>query len=58
MELDWLDDYDVDACMIVGMPGTVGFTGVANILTGKTDIYNLHKYLLHKLHTNQYYLHH
>lgn len=36
MELDWLDDYDVDACMIVGLPGAVGFTGVANILTGKT----------------------
>lgn len=36
MELDWLEDYDVDACMIVGLPGAVGFTGVANILTGKT----------------------
>lgn len=36
MELDWLEDYDVDACMIVGLPGAVGFTGVANVLTGKT----------------------
>lgn len=36
MELDWLEDYNVDACMVVGLPGAVGFTGVANVLTGKT----------------------
>lgn len=37
MELDWLEQYDVDACMIVGLPGAVGFTGVANVLTGKVS---------------------
>ena len=35
MELDWLDDYDVDACVLAGLPGDVGFTGLANILVGK-----------------------
>lgn len=35
MELDWLDDYDVDACVLAGLPGDVGFTGLANILTGE-----------------------
>lgn len=34
MELGWLDDYDVDACLLAGQPGAVGFTGVANVLTG------------------------
>lgn len=37
MELDWLEQYGVDACMIVGLPGAVGFTGVANVLTGKVS---------------------
>ncbi|MDD3139957.1 MAG: glycoside hydrolase family 3 protein [Lachnospiraceae bacterium] len=35
MELDWLDDYDVDACLWIGCPGQRGFEGVANLLTGK-----------------------
>lgn len=37
MELDWLDDYDVDACVLAGLPGAVGFTGVANVLTGEVS---------------------
>lgn len=37
MELDWLEQYEVDACMIAGLPGAVGFTGVANVLTGKVS---------------------
>lgn len=37
MELDWLDKYEVDACMLVGLPGAVGFTGIANVLTGKVS---------------------
>ena len=24
MELDWLDDYDVDACVLAGVPGVIG----------------------------------
>lgn len=34
MELDWLDDYDVDACLLAGLPGAVGFTGTANVMMG------------------------
>lgn len=34
MELGELDDYDVDACLWIGSPGAVGFTGVVNVLKG------------------------
>lgn len=37
MELGWLEEYDVDACLWVGTPGIVGFTGVANVLTGEVS---------------------
>lgn len=37
MELGWLDDYDVDACVMIGRPGTVGATGVVNVLTGAAN---------------------
>lgn len=37
MELDWLDDYDVDSCILAGLPGDMGFTGLANILVGKVS---------------------
>ena len=37
IELGWLDDYGVDACLWIGTPGIVGFTGVANVLTGKVS---------------------
>lgn len=37
MEVEWLDDYDVDACLWIGNPGNRGFEGVANLLTGKTN---------------------
>lgn len=37
MELDWLDDYGVDACMLVGRPGAVGYTGVVNLLVGAAN---------------------
>lgn len=37
MELDWLEQYDVDACLLVGNPGPVGFTGTANLLAGKVS---------------------
>ena len=37
MELDWLDEYDVDACLWIGQPGQRGFEGVANILTGAAN---------------------
>lgn len=34
MELDWLEEYGVDAALWIGLPGEKGFTGVANILMG------------------------
>ena len=34
LELGGLDDYDVDACLWIGSPGAVGFTGVVNVLKG------------------------
>ena len=37
MELGWLDEYGVDACLWIGAPGQRGFEGVANILTGKVN---------------------
>lgn len=37
MELGWLDEYDVDACLWIGAPGQRGFEGVANILTGAAN---------------------
>ena len=37
MELGWLDEYDVDACLWIGTPGIVGFTGVVNVLTGQVS---------------------
>ena len=37
MELGWLDEYDVDTCLWIGLPGQRGFEGVANILTGKAN---------------------
>lgn len=37
MELGWMDEYDVDACLWIGLPGQRGFEGVANILTGEAN---------------------
>ena len=37
MELGWLDDYDVDACLVIGRPGAVGYTGIVNVLTGAAN---------------------
>lgn len=37
MELGWLDEYDIDACLWIGLPGQRGFEGVANILTGEAN---------------------
>ena len=37
MELGWLDEYGVDACVLAGIPGTQGFEGVANILAGRVS---------------------
>ena len=35
MELGWLAEYDIDACVWIGTPGREGFIGVVNLLTGK-----------------------
>lgn len=37
MELNWLDEYDVDACVWIGLPGQRGFEGVANLLKGDAN---------------------
>ena len=37
MEVDWLDEYEVDACLWIGLPGQYGFEGVVNILTGDAN---------------------
>ena len=37
MDLAWLAEYEVDACLWIGYPGEYGFTGVANVLTGNAD---------------------
>jgi len=35
MELDWVDKYDVDACLLSGLPGAVGWTGIGNVIAGQ-----------------------
>lgn len=37
MELGWLDEYGVDACLLAGIPGTQGFEGVANLMAGNVS---------------------
>ena len=38
MEVDWLDEYDVDACMWVGGPGVdSGIYGIADLLKGEAN---------------------
>lgn len=34
MEVDWVDEYNVDALLWIGYPGDTGFQGVSNILCG------------------------
>lgn len=37
MEVDWIEEYNVDAVLWIGCPGEKGFTGVANILAGNAN---------------------
>ena len=37
MDLGWLDDYNVDACLYIGYPGRYGMNGVADLLIGEND---------------------
>lgn len=37
MEVDWVEEYDVDAVLWIGCPGEKGFTGVASILKGTAN---------------------
>lgn len=37
IELDWLEEYDIDACLWIGYPGQWGCEGVTDILTGKVN---------------------
>jgi beta-glucosidase len=37
LELDWLNEYGIDACLWIGGPALKGFGGVANILKGAAN---------------------
>ena len=37
MEVNWVEEYDVDAVLWIGCPGEKGFIGVANILMGNAN---------------------
>lgn len=37
MEMGFIDEYDVDACLLTGTVGTTGYTGVAHILSGEAN---------------------
>lgn len=37
MELGWLDEYNVDACLWFGNPGYYGLPGVVNVLKGDAN---------------------
>lgn len=37
MELDWLEEYEVDAALLCGDAGSVGFTGLANVMIGEVN---------------------
>lgn len=37
MEMGWLDEYDIDACLMIGAIGYRGFNAVSDILTGATN---------------------
>ena len=36
-ELDWLDEYNIDACLYIGGPGEVGLDSVVDILVGNVN---------------------
>lgn len=37
MELEWLEEYGVDACLWIGVPGQRGFEGMAHLLSGAAN---------------------
>jgi len=37
IELDWMDDYDVDSCLLVGIPGAQGFLGAVHVMAGEVN---------------------
>ena len=37
IELGWLEEYDIDACLMIGAIGYRGFNAVSDILTGATN---------------------
>lgn len=37
IEVDWLDEFNVDACLVIGETGLTGFYGVVDLLTGAAN---------------------
>lgn len=37
MEVEWMDEYSVDACLWIGGPGMTGYRGVVDLLTGEEN---------------------
>ena len=37
MEIEWLDEYNIDAALWIAGPGLTGFRGIANIITGDAN---------------------
>ncbi len=37
MDMGWLEEYGVNACLWIGTPGLTGFNGVANLLNGTAN---------------------
>ena len=37
MEVNWLDEYDVDACVFTGLIGNMGAHGIAKLLSGEAN---------------------
>lgn len=37
LELYWLEEYGIDACLWIGTPGVTGFNSIAKILTGEIN---------------------
>lgn len=49
MEMDWLDEYNVDAVLWVGNPGFYGMPGAIRVVTGEVNLRSHHRHLCRQL---------